>query len=140
MKTCVEKFDELKKASDVFLNKTIPKFEEVFEKIFAKINDTRTKLACMACDPAAFQSYNLKSKTVRITRADYEDYAKAVLEYHFIRYNELLDYIKLYANYVILVQPAANILLDDYDNKIKIVEKVTKECYEASKDNKDFDF
>lgn len=94
----------------------------------------------MACDPAAFQSYNLKSKTVRITRDDYKDYAKAVLEYHFIRYNELLDYIKLYANYVILVQPAANILLDDYDDKIKIVEKVTKECYEASKDNKDFDF
>jgi len=45
----------------------------------------------------------------------------------------------MYINYVLLIEPSANLLLDDYDNKLHLESEVSKRCQKASKEQEDFD-
>jgi len=77
-KNCDIKWEELKEASRRFLTETIPKYGKAFNETYTVFNDLRSKLACMACDPSAENSYNLAAKTVRISRETYKDFAEKV--------------------------------------------------------------
>jgi|Dee2metaT_24_FD_contig_51_1196981_length_1002_multi_1_in_0_out_0_2 hypothetical protein len=82
MTQCKDHFKELQKASEVFRNKTVPKVNTAFETKFAAINDMRSKLSCMACDPRMANAYNIPAKNVRIERDQYKEFAQNVIEYH----------------------------------------------------------
>jgi len=77
-KNCDTKWQELKEASKKFLTETIPKYSKAFNDVYAVFNDIRKKLACMACDPSAEDSYNLEAKTVRVERETYKNFADKI--------------------------------------------------------------
>lgn len=139
MTDCKTKFEELKKASDVFSSKTIPKMEASFEEYFKQLTGIRTNLACMSCDPKAQDSYNIAGQTVRITREQYQTFAEGILGFHLIKYTEVLEYIKLYIQYATLINPAANLLIDDYDDRLRIVQDETQKCFKAKSEDKNFE-
>lgn len=93
----------------------------------------------MSCDPAAKNSYNINGQTIRITREQYQKFAEGILGYHLTKYSEVLEYIKLYVQYATLINPAANLLLDDYDHNLRLVQDETQKCFKAKTEDKDFE-
>ena len=93
----------------------------------------------MSCDPAAKNSYNIDGQTVRITREQYQTFAEGILDYHLTKYTEVLEYVKLYVQYATLINPSANLLIDDYDGKIRLVQDQTQKCLKAKTEDKDFE-
>lgn len=93
----------------------------------------------MACDPRQIKAYNIPAKNIRINRDQYKVFAKSVLDYHLMKHTEVLEYIKLWIKYAILIKPSANILLDDYDPMLRKVQHQTQKCAKAREDSPDSD-